>query len=80
MTRWPGRSAGCAFPAKIDLDGPVRVPQQPREAIHVGEEQPGPLVGREPAGEPDRQHARVEDRVDFGKDRRRLAVAGELAA
>ena len=80
ITRWPGRSAGWALPGEDDLDRPVGVPQQPGEAVHVGEQQPGALVRREPAGEADRQHARVEDGLDLGEDRGRLAVARELAA
>ena len=80
MTLWPGRSAGWALPAKIDLERPIRVPQQPREPIHVGEQECRALVGREPAGEADGHDRRVERGVGFGQDRRRLAVPGELAA
>ena len=61
-----------------DLDRSVGVPQQAREAVHVGE-QAGALVRREPPGEPDRQDAGVEDRVDLGQHRRCLAVSRELA-
>ena len=63
-----------------DLDRPLLVPQQPGQPVHVAEQQAGPLVGREPAGEADRQDVRVERRLELLEDRRRLAVAGELVA
>ena len=47
-----------------DLDGPLLVPQQARQALLVAEQQRGALVGREPAGEADGQDVRVEDMLD----------------
>ena len=64
-----------------DLDRPLRVPQQPRQPLLVAEQERGPLVGREAAGEADGQ-----DRPGRApcstllERRRRLAVAGELVA
>ena len=63
-----------------DLDRALLVPQHPRQALDVAEQQPGPLVGREAPREADRQDVRVERRLELGQDRRRLAVARELAA
>jgi hypothetical protein len=75
------RTVGGMRLAREDhLDRSVRVPQQPREAVHVGEQQTGSLVGREPSGEADREHARIEDRLDLGKDGGRFAVTGKLGA
>ena len=80
MTRWPGRSAGWALPAKTIWIGRFVVPQHPGQPVDVAEQEAGPLVGREPAGEADGQDVRVERGLELGQDRRRLAVAGELAA
>ena len=80
MTRWPGRSAGCALPAKTTWTGRVLVEQHPGQPVDVAEQQAGPLVGREPAGEADGQHVRIERCLELGQDRRRFAVPGELAA
>ena len=80
ITPWPGRSAGWALPAKTIWTGRSVVPQQARQPLQVGEQQRGALVGREPAREADRQDRRVEDLLELLERRRRLAVAGELAA
>ena len=64
-----GPVGGVCLPGEDDLDGAVSVPQQPGETVHVGEQQTCPLVRREPSGEADRQHARVEDGLDLGEDR-----------
>ena len=63
-----------------DLDGTLLVAQHALESVELGEQQPGPLVRREPTGEADRQDRRIERRLELREDRRRLAVAGELAA
>ena len=42
------------------------------------EQQPGPLVGREPAGEPDREDRRVEHVLEVLERGRRFAEAREL--
>ena len=62
------------------LERPFRVPQHPAQAVHIGEQQTGPLVGREPAGETDRHDRGIERRFDLCEDRWRLPMAGELAA
>ena len=46
------------------LDRPVLVEQQLLQPLGVTQHQRQPLVGRHPAGEPDRQHVRVESRRD----------------
>src|SRR5204862_5427451 len=46
--------------------------------VHVGEDHPGPLVGRKPPGEADRQDVRVEDPLELLEHARCLAVPGEL--
>ena len=51
---------GVGLAGEDDLDGPLLVPQQPRQAVDVAEQQAGPLVGREPPSEADRQDVRVE--------------------
>ena len=63
-----------------DLDRSLLVPEQPAQPLDVAEEQAGALVGREAAGEPDRQDVRVERCLEGIEDRRRLAVTGELVA
>ena len=60
MTRWPGRSAGWALPAKTTWTGRSSSHSIAGQAIDVAEQQAGPLVGREPAREADRQDVRVE--------------------
>ena len=68
------------LPGEDDLERPVPIPQDAREPVHVAEQEGGPLVGREPAGEADGQDVRVERRLELAEDRRRLAVSGELVA
>ena len=80
ITRLAGSVGRVGLAGEDDLDRPVGVPEQPGQPVDVGEQQAGPLVGREPAGEADRHDRRVERVVELGQDRRRLAVAGELAA
>ena len=55
MSSCPGMSLGCALPAKTN-----RVVYDGGEPRKVGEEQVGPLVGGETAGEPYRQGIPVE--------------------
>ena len=43
-----------------ELDRPVGVVDEAGEPVHVGEEERGPLVGGEAAGEADRQDLRIE--------------------
>ena len=45
-----------------DLHGPLGVQQERPEPVLVAQHQRQPLVGRDAAGEPDRQHVRVERR------------------
>ena len=80
MTCWPGRSAGMGLAREDDLDRPLLVPQEPGQPVDVGEQEAGPLVGREAAGEADRQDVRIERRLERVEHRRRLAMAGELVA
>ena len=63
-----------------DLDRPLRVPQQARQPLDVGEQQARALVGREAPGEADRQDLGIERLLELLEHDRRLAVAGELAA
>ena len=80
MTFWPGPVGRVRLAGEDDLERALGVPQHPGQPVDVGEQQPGTLVGREPASEADRQDRRVERRIELGEHRRRLAVAGELAA
>ena len=80
MTRCPGRSAGWALPGEDDLDRAVRVPQQPRQPVDVGEQQTGALVRREPSGEADREDRGSRAVSTSARTDGRLAVARELAA
>ena len=62
-----------------DLQRPGRVVQQLAELRGIVQHQREPLVGRHPAGEPDRQHVVVEHVVDpgqFGAGRAPLAPGG----
>ena len=59
------------------LDRPLLVREEAGEAVLVGEDHPGPLVGREAAGEADR---RRDQRVRELLERARLAVARELGS
>ncbi len=43
-----------------ELDGPVVVVHQPVQTVHVAQEQGGPLVSGEPAGEADGENVRVQ--------------------
>ena len=80
MTFCPGSVGRVRLAGEDDLERALGVPQHPGQPVDVGEQQPGPLVGREPAGEADRQDRRVERGIELGQHGRRLAVAGELAA
>ena len=51
------------LPGDHELDGVLRVQQDPLEPLRVPQHEREPLVGGHPAGEADREHARVEDRV-----------------
>src|ERR1035437_9708498 len=48
-----GAVGRMGLPGEDDLDRTVRVPQQPRDAVHIREDQAGALVRREPSGETD---------------------------
>ena len=63
-----------------DLDRAIGIGQHRGQPVDVAEQEPGPLVGREPAREADRQDVGIEGALELGQDRRRLAVPGELAA
>src|SRR5664280_2226879 len=49
------------FPREEELNRPVRVLQEPRDALRIVKDQRGALVGREAAGESDREGRRVEE-------------------
>ena len=51
---------------QASLDGPVERQEQILEPIGLTQQQGGPLVGGEAAGETDGEHARVEDFVGDG--------------
>ncbi len=80
MTPWPGPVRRVRLAREDDLHRAFLVPQEAREPVEVGEQQRRPLVGREPAGEADREDRRVEDGLELLERRGRLAVAGELVA
>ena len=63
-----------------DLHRTPRVDQQAPQALEVAEDQVGPLVGREPAGEADRERRRVEQRARADHLRRLLHLRGEAPA
>ena len=68
------------MPAKTTWTGRSLVRQHPGQPLVVAEQQARPLVRREAAREADRQDVGIERALELGQDRRRLAVAGELAA
>ncbi len=78
MTCCPGRSAGWALPANTTWTGRFSFQSSRCEPVDIAEEQAGPLVGREAAGEADREDVRIERRLERIEDDRCLAVAGEL--
>ena len=67
----PSPSSRVRLAGEHELHGPLRVEQQPLEPLRVAQHQRQPLVGRQAAGEADRQRVRVEHAVD----QRELAVA-----
>ena len=73
--RLSGVVGGVRLSGHDQLDGSVLVEQQCLEPVRVTQHQRQPLVGRNPAGEPDRQHIRIESRchpVNFRLDRAAL--------
>ena len=71
---------GVRLAGEDHLERALGVPEHPGQPVDVGEQQSRPLVGREPAGEPDGQDRRVERGIELGQHGRRLPVPGELAA
>ena len=63
-----------------DLHRALGVGEQLAQAVQVAEQQVGPLVGREAAGEADGQRVGVEELVDLAQLAGRPAVAPVLLA
>ena len=73
----PGWSAGWALPANTNCTGRFGVEQQAPQPVGLRQQQRGPLVGGEAAGEADGQRLRVEQRLaEAGAHERRPARRG----
>ncbi len=59
-----GPVRGMRLAGEHDLDGPLRIPEDPGQPLLVGEEQRGSLVGREAAREADGERVRVHHLAD----------------
>ena len=75
MSCLPGSSAGWALPAKMICIGRSGSLTMRGEPIEVAQDQVGPLVGGEPAGEADGEDVGIED-VAGGLDRLRRSRRG----
>ena len=75
-----GPVGGVRLAGEHDLDGALFVPQEACQPVDIREQQPSPLVRREPPREADGQCVRVQGPLELLQNGGRLAVTGELGA